>query len=42
LILNNKDRKDYYNNGEAEQRLVHGHVISSDYRQKRKSVKGKM
>ena len=31
LILNNKDRKDDYNNGEREDR-VHGLVISVDYR----------
>ncbi len=40
LILNNKDRKDYYNNREAEQRCIHWLVTSHDYRRKRKSVKG--
>ena len=40
LILNNKDHKYYYNNGEAEQRCIHWLVTSPDYRRKRKSVKG--
>ncbi len=40
LILNNKDRKDYYNNREAEQRRIHWLVTSHDYRRKRQSVKG--
>jgi len=38
-ILNNKDRKDDYNKGEAGNE-IHGLFVSPDYRRKRQSVKG--
>ena len=42
LILNNKDRNKDDNKGEIKHGWIHGLLISSDYMQKRKSVKGQM